>query len=112
MDIRISTQQIVSIFEQAAGTDIDWSARSIYLASYIAAAHVEVDLAYDFSPATDDSDLAASFWATCDAIHCTILMLAGDGVWRRILQTLATGEDFESVRGDIANTAMEVALSR
>ena len=36
MDTRIPTQQIVSIFEEAAGTDIDWSARGTHLASYIA----------------------------------------------------------------------------
>lgn len=111
MDTRIKTQQIVSIFEEAADTDIDWSARGTHLASYIAAAHVGVDLCYDFSPATDDSDLARSFWTTYDAIYRTILSLDGYGSWPRIVRTLAIGEDFESVRLDIASFAMEVSLS-
>lgn len=112
MDTRIKTQQIVSIFEQAAGTDIDWSARQTYLASYVAAGHLELDLCYDFSPVTDDSELAETYWATYDAIYRTILMLDAYGSWPRILRALAIGEDVESVRGEIANTAMEVALSR
>lgn len=111
MDTRIPTQQIVSIFEQAAGTDIDWTARPSHIASFIAAAHVEVALCYDLSPATDDSDLARSFWATYDAIYRTILMLDGYGSWPRIVRTLAIGGDFESVRPSIANFAMEVCLS-
>lgn len=110
MDIRITTQQIVSIFEEAAGTDIDWSGRNTHLASYIAAAHVEVDICYDFSPATDDSQLAADFWAVYDAIYRTMLSLDYFGSWARIRFALAIGE-FESVRGDIASAAMEVALA-
>lgn len=110
MDTRITTKQIVSIFETTAGTDIDWSARSSHLAAYIAATHVEVALAYDFSPATDDSQLASDFWAVYDAIYRTMLSLDYVGSWKRIRFALAIGE-FDRVRADIANVAMEVALA-
>lgn len=103
-------KKINYVFEQANGSDIDWSARPSHLAAYIAAAHVEVGLAYDFSPATDDSQLAANFWAVYDAIYRTMLSLDYVGSWTRIRFALAIGE-FDRVRADLANVAMEVALA-
>ena len=108
MDTRLNTQQIVRIFEQAAGTDIDWSARHTYLASYIAADHVDVGLCYDVSPATDDSDLASKFWTTYDNVYRAILTMLDLGTWERVRRALAAGQ-FGEVEGLIAYAAIQVS---
>ena len=102
-------KKLNSIFEQANGADIDWSARESYLAAYITSGHLEIDLCYDFSPATDDSQLAADFWAVYDAIYRSMLTMIDLGSWARVREALARGQ-FDDVDGDIAYGAIQTAL--
>lgn len=108
MESNLLIKKIENIFEAISGGGIDWSANPNNIASYIAAAHVEVDLCYDFSPATDDSDLARSFWATYDAIYRAILTMLDLGTWERVRYALAT-DQIDAVSGDVAYAAIQAS---
>jgi hypothetical protein len=101
-------KQIENVFEESAGTDIDWSARPSYVAAYITADHVGVGLCYDSSPATDDSDLASKFWTTYDNVYRAILTMLDLGTWERVRRALAAGQ-FGEVDGLIAYAAIQVS---
>lgn len=102
-------KKINYVFEQANGSDIDWSARESHLAAYITSDHLEIDLAYDFSPATDDSQLAADFWAVYDAIYRSMLTMIDLGLWARVREALARGQ-WDDVDSAIAYGAIQTAL--
>lgn len=106
MESNILIKKIENILEAISGGDIDWSANPNHLACYVAADHLDVGLCYDFSPATDDSDIAAKFWTTYDVIYRTFLTMLDLGSWERVRFALAIGQ-FNEVSGDVAYAAIQ-----
>lgn len=108
MESNLLIKKIENILEAVSGGDIDWSATPNHLACYVAADHLDVSLCYDFSPATDDSDIAEKFWATYDAIYRAILTMLDLGTWERVRYALAT-DQIDAVSGDVAYAAIQAS---
>lgn len=104
----ITPQYIFNIFEEIAGCDIDWSAAPSNLAAYMVGEFLNVPVAYDYSPITEDGAVAIRFWAAYDAAYRVVLSMTNTGEWDNVCAALAIG-DFYDVRNTIAGYALEVA---
>ena len=102
-------EQINCVFQQAKWMNIDWYARVDHLAFAITSGHLKVNQRYDYSPETDDSQLAAEYWALYDVIRRAIVTMMDLRSWDVVRYSLSVGK-WDDVDGDIAYAAIQTAL--